>query len=220
MEENGFAILPDVLDKREVFKLRKLTRKYFMSGGGMEDCAGFHKPDFLKEPSLKEMHYLANHPIIMGAFEIITGEKVIFLGHNDMQMNRVAAWHKDRLNRQYAKYQTLDPWEILPDGTRHKIYKVGIYLQDHRENNNALKVKLGSHITESMTFGKETYLHPKLGDICLFDQRITHRGQESQDHSSRILIALGFGADNIFSHQFRQGTIARQNWQNIHGRTY
>jgi hypothetical protein len=53
-----------------------------------------------------------------------------------------------------------------------------------------------------------------LGDVIIFDQRITHRGMEKQVSNPRILVSFGFGKNNIFTDNFEKGTIIRQNKQN------
>ena len=59
------------------------------------------------------------------------------------------------------------------------------------------------------------HLKSNIGDVIIFDQRITHRGQEHQNNlNDRILISIGFGKNNIFTKEFEEGTIRRQYDQN------
>jgi hypothetical protein len=59
------------------------------------------------------------------------------------------------------------------------------------------------------------HLKSNIGDVIIFDQRITHRGQEYQNNlNDRILISIGFGKNNIFTKEFEEGTIRRQYDQN------
>ena len=67
------------------------------------------------------------------------------------------------------------------------------------------KVKLISEFVEDLN---------ELGDVIIFDQRITHRGMVKQVKYPRILISFGFGKNNIFTDNFEKGTIVRQDSQN------
>jgi hypothetical protein len=57
-------------------------------------------------------------------------------------------------------------------------------------------------------------LKHKLGDVIIFDQRITHRGCDKLTNKQRILISFGFGKNNIFTDNFEKGTIERQKNKN------
>ena len=89
-----------------------------------------------------------------------------------------------------------------------------IYLQDHSKNNHALKLVPKSHLDKKIESKNFIQLKPKLGDIIIFDQRITHRGMDKQIKDKRILVSFGFGKNNIFTENFEKGTINRQNDQN------
>lgn len=58
-----------------------------------------------------------------------------------------------------------------------QVYKVAIYLQDHTNNLAGLKVKPGSHKIASTEVGEELYLKTRVGDVIIFDVRLTHSGQ-------------------------------------------
>jgi hypothetical protein len=104
------------------------------------------------------------------------------------------------------------------NGEKHEIYKVLIYLQDHTNDNNGLTLIEDSHHIPDIMINnnKKKTIHNKIGDIIIFDQRITHRGQEHYQNNGidRILISIGFGKNNIFTKEFEEGTIKRQNDQN------
>ena len=138
-----------------------------------------------------------------------------FCSHNDIGINRIVGWHKDKLNGNVEKYQVHYIWEDFEDN-KFKIIKVLIYLQDHTNNNDALKVIPGSHLTPEYNQNNINYvqLKPSLGDIIIFDQRITHRGMMNQTIYPRILVSFGFGANNIFTDEFEKGTKVRQDYQN------
>ena len=71
-----------------------------------------------------------------------------------------------------------------------------------------------SHLVKDINSNDSIYLHPKKGDVDIFDQRITHRGMNKQCNDKRILVSFGFGKNNIFTDEFETGTIKRQNDQN------
>ena len=89
-----------------------------------------------------------------------------------------------------------------------------IYLEDHSNDDNAIKVVAKSHMEREIITDKFIQLKPKLGDVVIFDQRITHRGAEKPYDGHRILISFGFGKNNIFTDNLEKGTIQRQNDQN------
>ena len=89
-----------------------------------------------------------------------------------------------------------------------------IYLEDHSNDDNALKVVPKSHLEREIIRDKFIQLKPKLGDIIIFDQRITHKGAENAYGDYRILISFGFGKNNIFTDEFEEGTKKRQDKQN------
>lgn len=79
---------------------------------------------------------------------------------------------------------------------KHEIYKVLIYLQDHTNDNNGLTVIDKSHLIPEIYVNhtQKKTIHSKIGNIIIFDQRITHRGQQDNfGNIDRILISLGFG---------------------------
>ena len=71
-----------------------------------------------------------------------------------------------------------------------------------------------SHLNPKIDPKGYIQLKPEIGDVVIFDQRITHRGMSKQVQYPRILISFGFGKNNIFTDNFEKGTIIRQNKQN------
>ena len=112
-----------------------------------------------------------------------------------------------------SKYETVNIWDdYICD--KHEILKVLIYLEDHSRDNDVLKLVPKSHLKQDINPDGYIQLKPKLGDVVIFDQRITHRGMERQVRYPRILVSFGFGKNNIFTDNFEKGTIIRQNTQN------
>ena len=178
--------------------------------------------------------YLASH----------FGEDADWFFHNDIGINHLSRWHKDRLNnnllgRYRDDYEVLDPWEEGP----YDIYKCLIYLQDHVGEHGwgpAMDVVPGTHkaapgvgeggVFDDLAPQDPSMIHPvepMMGDVIIFDQRITHRGHSNRTEvdkvlsslmpsaedgsDARILVTVGFGLKSS-KHLpgFKEGTVARQ----------
>ena len=214
--KNGYYVFTNILSHTEIDEYRDEIIKYLSQNKNtiMKNADGFAIPDYIKLHQLEKTAGLKEHPKIHANLEILFhGLNYRFCSHNDIGINRVVGWHKDKLNNQYAKYQIHDIWGNVED-EKHEIVKVAVYLQDHCDNNGALQVVPGSHLQREINHGVSIYLHPKKGDVVIFDQRITHRGMDAPCADTRILISLGFGKNNIFTDEFEEGTIRRQNDQN------
>ena len=214
--KNGYYVFTNVLSHTEIDEYRNEIMTYLSQNKNiiMKNCDGFTIPDYMKLPQLEKTASLKEHSKIHANLEILfNGGNYRFCSHNDIGINRVVGWHKDKLNGHYEKYQKHDIWGSA-ENEKHEIVKVAVYLQDHYNNNGSLQVVPGSHLKREINHVGSIYLHPKKGDVIIFDQRITHRGMETQCADTRILVSLGFGKKNIFTDEFEQGTIQRQNDQN------
>lgn len=214
----GFVILENVFSKmdiarchRELFSLLKKDPSVAFKNAG-----GLTMPNFMRLTQLKLLSGLKDNPKIHEALSEIFGgsDEYRFCGHNDIGINRKVGWHKDKLNGKYSKFQKHNIYSVNPDGEKHEIIKVLIYLQDHSNNNHGLKIVPHSQNTSKIDGSKFVQLKPKLGDVIIFDQRITHRGQARAYPGTRVLLAFGFGRKNIFTDEFEKGTVLRQDNQN------
>jgi len=180
--------------------------------------------------------YLASH----------FGEDVDWFFHNDIGINHLSRWHKDRLNnnllgRYRDDYEILDPWD--EEAGDYDIYKCLIYLQDHGGPQSwgpAMDVVPGTHkaapgigeggVFDDLAPQDPSMIHPvepMMGDVIIFDQRITHRGHSNRTEvdkvlsslmpsaedgsDARILVTVGFALrSSKHLAGFKQGTIARQ----------
>ena len=213
--KDGYIICENVFTSEELDEcvqeittyVKENTSKVFVS-------EGISIPDFLGKHHLPITHKMKNAPKVHEALRVIFGgDNYRFCGHNDIGVNRVVGWHKDKLNGDVEKYQVHDIWKEH-EGEKHEIVKVLTYLEDHDEDNDGLKVVPGSHLKREINGAGAIQLRPKKGDVIVFDQRITHRGMERQCTDSRILVSMGFGKKNIFTDEFEKGTMIRQNRQN------
>lgn len=219
LKENGYIIINNFYSIDDIIKMRKIILHNMILKKNMLNLGNNSgsKPDFLRDSDFNSLVPLLKlNDLHKTMKEIFNNQSFHLCFHNDIGLNRIVNWHKDTLNNQYKYYQKTNIWTIQ-DGEKHEIYKVLIYLQDHTHDNNGLTIIDKSHLIPEIYIdnsNKKT-IHSKIGDIVIFDQRITHRGQQDNfGNIDRILISLGFGKNNIFTKEFEQGTIRRQNDQN------
>ena len=211
--DEGYFVLKNVFSSDEINHFHEVVLKYVQTNKTIRNEGGITIPDFVKYSVLLDVAQIKdNNKINKSLTDLFDGD-YRYCGHNDIGINRIVGWHKDKLNAPYAKYETSDIWSEV-DGEKHGIVKVLIYLQDHSNNNDGLKLIPGSHLNKQIKTNNVVQLHPDIGDVIIFDQRITHRGMERQVPHSRILVSFGFGKNNIFTDNFEKGTILRQNNQN------
>jgi hypothetical protein len=72
----------------------------------------------------------------------------------------------------------------------------------------------GSHRADDYSTSSAISLHPRAGDVLVWEQRITHRGMDKEvaaasRHANRTLVQLGFGRNNVFTDEFERGTQER-----------
>ena len=215
-QKDGYFICEDVFSNAELDECAREIQTYVKENRSKVFVSeGISIPDFLGRHHLPITHKLKESEKVHRALEVIFGgsEKYRFCGHNDIGVNRVVGWHKDKLNGDVEKYQVHNIWGEH-EGEKHEIVKVLTYLEDHSSDNDGLKVVPGSHLKREINGAGAIQLRPKKGDVIIFDQRITHRGMERPCKDSRILVSMGFGKKNIFTDEFEKGTMIRQNRQN------
>jgi hypothetical protein len=214
INKKGYLIINNVFTEEEINIFKNEILEYIKNNKTIIDSSGITIPNFIKNNNLIKTASIKNNKIILNVLDKIFGKnKYRFCSHNDIGINRIVGWHKDKLNNKYSKYETINIWNKYND-EKHEIVKILIYLQDHSNNNNALKLVPGSHLEQKINKNGWIQLKPKIGDIIIFDQRITHSGLDKQIKETRILVAFGFGKNNIFTDNFERGTIQRQNDQN------
>lgn len=212
--ENGFVLLNNLFTKDEINVFKSEVLNYNKNNKTISNSGGITIPDFIKYKEFNKTSQIRNNNKIHKVLkEIFNGDNYRFCSHNDIGVNRIVGWHKDKLNGVYSKYETVDIWSEV-NGEKHEIVKVLIYLQDHSNDNDALKIVPKSHLVKNINTKGFIQLKPSIGDVLIFDQRITHRGMDKQVKGIRILVSFGFGKNNIFTDNFEKGTITRQNKQN------
>lgn len=211
---DGFYLLKNVFTTDEINIFRGEVNNYIKNNKVIKNAGGITIPDFIKYKEFNITKNIINNTKINDALkDIFNGDDYRFCSHNDIGINRIVGWHKDKLNGKHASYETVNIWSNH-NGEKHEIVKVLIYLQDHSDNNDGLKIVPKSHLNPQIDSSNYIQLHPSVGDVLIFDQRITHRGMDKQSSNQRILVSFGFGKNNIFTDNFEKGTIARQNEQN------
>ena len=214
IREDGYVILNSIFTEDELMHCRSEILNYIETHKVMKNASGISIPDFVSFDELKATASLKeNKKLVLKLGDYFEGDNYRFCKHNDIGINRIVGWHKDKLNGEVSKYETVNIWDEY-NGDKHEILKVLIYLEDHTRDNDGLKVVPGSHLTPKINPEGYIQLNPKIGDVIIFDQRITHRGMEKQVKYPRILVSFGFGKNNIFTDNFEKGTIIRQNRQN------
>ena len=86
-------------------------------------------------------------------------------------MNMLSGWHKDS-GEAFGGYFRGD-YFVAEDC---RVYKIGIYLQDS-DRRSALRVRPGSHRSPSLLYGDELDIATRVGDVVVFDVRLSHTGQ-------------------------------------------
>ena len=214
IEEEGFVIVKNVFSVNEIHLIKEEIIKFIKNNKTLRNSRGITIPNFIKRDQLKNVSNMKTNKKILDTLqEIFSGNNFRFCQHNDIGINRVVGWHKDKLNGIYDKYETVNIWSEHK-GEKHEIVKVLIYLQDHTNNKDGLKLVPKSHFDKDINSNGWIQLNPSIGDVIIFDQRITHRGMENQVKEPRILVSFGFGKNNIFTDNFEKGTVIRQNEQN------
>jgi hypothetical protein len=172
--KDGFIVLRNILSDDEVIKLRKILETYFLHHG-VKIFGGISQPN--AAVLIPELDWIFSHPKIIDALKnLLDNKNLMFTSHCDIHSGIVTGWHKDdgtssdKSNLGYFDCLTYDVEDC-------QVYKVAIYLQDHTNNLAGLKVKPGSHKIASTEVGEEIYLKTRVGDIIIFDVRLTHSGQ-------------------------------------------
>ena len=217
--KEGFIVIENIFTDTEIEQLRDEILTHAENKANIiSNCGGYSIVDFIQyHPSLTLCKQILDNPKIHTHLkQVFNGDNYRFIGHNDIGVNRSGGWHKDVLNNgpgyNLTKYTTPNVWSTH-EGEKQQIIKLAIYLQDHHDNNQALEIVPNSNRTPSMDASGSVYTHPKKGDILIFDQRITHRGNSQGTTIPRIMISYGLGRKNIFSDNFEKGTRIRQDYQ-------
>ncbi|WP_437229276.1 phytanoyl-CoA dioxygenase family protein [Planctomicrobium sp. SH661] len=230
MRLNGYAVYRSIFTPDEIEKLRSTIANHFTSAGKYFEFGKIQPDAFGK---ISEIRWACSHPPLVAAFHECTGiDDLRYTYHSDVHMNALSNWHTDT-----QAYFT--PKEVLVDDFR--VYKVGIYLQDHLENGQGLTVCEGSHLTGAINPENTKTLSTKAGDVIIFDVRIYHHGdmknfaervvnkitkngavnfrvgkiiRKLTNRADKLSLFFTYGANNEMTREFSIRNMKRQNRQN------
>ncbi|CAE8717069.1 unnamed protein product [Polarella glacialis] len=230
----GYVVLPNLLTEETVVQMRAgfQTWRAKHPDALLEEVLARTVPDILSYPEIQEAFKpLLSSPSLDAALSAyFEGQPYRILRHSDVGVNRmVGHWHKDYAvlghRRRTMKHQrnlgtrSTDVWGPPADGSPYKILRLAIYLQDHR-NGRALSVIQASHLRNDSEMGSgeigHVALNPSLGDLIVWDMRLTHRGalRNTQDYGTdRLLFTYSLAVDNSFTEEHEQESISREEAQ-------
>ncbi|MCK9530514.1 MAG: phytanoyl-CoA dioxygenase family protein [Gammaproteobacteria bacterium] len=162
----GYAVMPQVIEPSLVRHLRGVLLRWFGSGRPARFRDGLASFDPFNDPDLTELLVLLENRPILETLRKVIGPELCYCNHSAAFCNVATLWHRDHFGidgRQGAG----------PEG--YALYKVMLYLQDHKHGAGALRVKPGSHRADT---AMERTLHVAAGDAILFDLRLLHCGTE------------------------------------------
>ncbi len=214
IQKDGFVILKSVFSPEQIQEWNTVIQSFLKSKKQFHNHGGILIPDFVRWPALAQIASMKENETILSALkDIFDGDNFRYCNHNDIGINRITPWHKDKLNGPYSRFQVTPIWSAK-DGEKHEIIKMLVYLQDHSKNKDGLWLVPGSHLSPEIHGRNAVYMATEPGDVILFDQRINHMGMDHQVPEWRALVSFGFGRNNVFTDEFEAGTLARQNDQN------
>ena len=170
LDEDGIFIARGVISPDEADELRQILLRH-LPKRGLRYSLGRTQPNAAEK--VPELDFIFSHPRILRVVSEVLGEaNVVFTGHCDIHMNMLSGWHKDSGEAVPGGYFT-GPYMTSPDC---RVYKVAIYLQDTGPR-DGFTARLGSHRQTDLAAGEKISAQSKVGDIVVFDVRLTHTGQ-------------------------------------------
>jgi hypothetical protein len=192
IERNGYAIVRGTLSRAEIARLRDDLLCHFRNSWSSEGL-GKHQPNAPVE--IPSIAWVFSHPGILSALRSVYGQQeLVFTGNGDAHMNMLSWWHKDTSEGKGGCFS--GDYFLRTDC---KVYRIGLYLQSH-QHGSGLSVRKGSHKSRSLAEGVPELLRTSVGDIIIFDIRLTHAGQ-FPDLFEIFLLRLGrkFKLDSTMS---------------------
>jgi hypothetical protein len=172
--EDGFIVLKNILTESEISSLRLILKNHFRTHG-IKMLGGITQPN--AAVLLPELDWIFSHSKIIDAFKnLFPDKKLMFTSHCDIHNGIITNWHKDDgvvFGKDEFGYFGCTTYGVEDC----RVYKIAIYLQDHINNLSGLKIRRKSHKIASNEIGEEVYLKTQLGDVIIFDVRLTHSGQ-------------------------------------------
>ncbi|QDI48909.1 phytanoyl-CoA dioxygenase family protein [Serratia marcescens] len=180
IERDGFVVIRNLFTPEEMARMNSSIHTFFHKKG-VTYRYGLTQPNIaVEEP---DFSWVISHPKVLEAYRSVFGQdEFVFTSHADIHHNMGFGWHKDDAKGAYFS----EPY-FTPDC---RVYKMGIYMNDHSSDGNGMSVRVGSHLKNNLTEGEAISLATKPGDVVIFDVRITHAGKE-YDVIEKGLLKIG-----------------------------
>ena len=194
-KKNGFFILKKFFSTAQITKFRLDALNYFNQQDNhfvYHNCGKIVPNAFEYIPQIREV---MNPDLIRIVKDLIGEVKYVF--HSDLHYNMFNNWHRD-LSSNY-----IDGFDNEDIFNKARIYKIGIYLQDHSNNNQGLSLIPSSHNTfNEGDFLEPITIHSTVGDVVIFDQRIMHKGFYLNEDEKNICRTIEDTKQNIDENKF------------------
>ncbi|MFM7067696.1 MAG: hypothetical protein ACKO0U_12850 [Gammaproteobacteria bacterium] len=183
LETDGYWIGTALLTEEETALLRATLLDHF-ARGGVEERLGLHQP--ATAYTVPGLAWLFSHPRILEALRGLLGDdRLVFCGNCDTHLDMLSHWHRDTNEHRGGCFAG----DYL-SRSDCRVYRAGIYLQDHDTGHLGLKVKRGSHRVRSPDGLPDERPRTREGDVAFFDIRLIHAGI-LPDPFERLLLGLG-----------------------------
>lgn len=171
LDTQGYAVVRGVFTAGEIASLRGIVDRHFAAGKGVGRVVGYVQPNAaIAVPDLAWLW--AQDKVVALLRRALNTQDIVFTGHCDVHRDARFRWHKDSGPRA-GDYFNGDYFGA--DDCR--VYKLGIYLDDHVGGASGLKVSPASHRGPAMSAQPPVSLDTRAGDVVLFDVRLSHCGQ-------------------------------------------
>lgn len=168
LEADGYYVARRVLAPGDVDRLRRTLVGYMTANARTERLGYF---DRAAAATVPDICWLFSHPKLLALVrELVGEERIVFCGC-DTHLDTVSKWHRDDGDGNASYFQGD---QYARDDCR--VYRAVLYLQNHAENDRALKVKPGSHRRREAQGLPVEQTRPGIGDVVFFDCRTEHAG--------------------------------------------
>ena len=183
MESDGYYLARDVLSLDEIAVLREALDRHFRAGTVVERLGQYQGGLPAAVPSIS---WLFHHPAILAIFRDLLGtDNLVFSGNAHANRDLVSKWHRDTHE---ARGGCFEGDYFARPGCR--VYRAGIYLQDHSQDLLGLNIRRGSHRVRDADGLPAEAIPTRLGDIIFFDYRSLHAGI-LPDPLERLMVSAG-----------------------------